>query len=147
MALSLTAATSAASQIAGLDPGMRKTKQYFVRIMEKKTYTGRSNINLYNMDNMEFMKGVEDNYYELAICDPEYGIGADVKNSKKELKTNKSAALSKSYGDKKWDSNVATIEYFKELFPLVNNPPPQKKNIDIFQFYCSRNKSLIFICT
>ena len=34
-------------------------------------------INLYHTDCMNFMAGVPDNYYELAIVDPPYGIGED----------------------------------------------------------------------
>ncbi len=34
-----------------------------------------SNIELLNMDCMEYMKGLEDNAFELAIVDPPYGIG------------------------------------------------------------------------
>jgi site-specific DNA-methyltransferase (adenine-specific) len=32
-------------------------------------------INLYNVDCMEFMRGLPDNAYDLAIVDPPYGIG------------------------------------------------------------------------
>ena len=35
------------------------------------------NLNLYNIDCMEFLKGVPDRYYDLAIVDPPYGIGQD----------------------------------------------------------------------
>lgn len=68
-----------------------------------------------NEDNMELMKRYPDNYFDLAIVDPPYGINADKKNSKKELKTKKSATLSKDYGNQEWDSDVPTIEYFNEL--------------------------------
>ena len=34
------------------------------------------NIKMYNMDCMEFMKDIPDKFYELAIVDPPYGIGA-----------------------------------------------------------------------
>jgi DNA modification methylase len=44
----------------------------------KKEYKGRANINLYNCDNMEFMKDLPDNYYDLAIVDPPYGININV---------------------------------------------------------------------
>ena len=37
----------------------------------------RASINLHNIDCMEFMKDKPDNYYELAIVDPPYGIGED----------------------------------------------------------------------
>ena len=35
-----------------------------------------SEINFYNVDCVEFMKTKPDNYYDLAIVDPPYGIGA-----------------------------------------------------------------------
>jgi len=38
-----------------------------------------SEINFYNIDNIEFMKTKPDNYYDLAIVDPPYGIDADKK--------------------------------------------------------------------
>lgn len=34
----------------------------------------RDNSTVYNMDNMEFMRGVEDKYYDLAVVDPPYGL-------------------------------------------------------------------------
>ncbi len=34
-------------------------------------------IELHNMDCMEYMKGLDDNAFELAIVDPPYGIGYD----------------------------------------------------------------------
>ena len=33
-------------------------------------------ITLYNCDCMEYMKDIPDNYFDLAICDPPYGINA-----------------------------------------------------------------------
>lgn len=45
--------------------------------MTIKEYTGRANIRLIHGDCMEFMKDLEPNAYELAICDPPYGIGED----------------------------------------------------------------------
>ncbi len=73
------------------------------------------NIKLYNADCMEVMKTFKDKQFSLAIVDPPYGINADKKNSKKELKTKKSATLSKDYGSQEWDSDVPSIEYFNEL--------------------------------
>lgn len=35
---------------------------------------------LYNCDCMELLKETPDNYYDLAICDPPYGIGFDKEN-------------------------------------------------------------------
>ena len=73
------------------------------------------NIKLYNADNMEVMKTFKDKQFSLAIVDPPYGIGADKKNSKRELKSKKSAAISSDFGGQIWDSAIPTEEYFAEL--------------------------------
>ena len=52
-------------------------------------------ISIYNCDCMELLRQTPDNYFDLAIVDPPYGIKADKKNSKKELKIKKSTTLSK----------------------------------------------------
>jgi site-specific DNA-methyltransferase (adenine-specific) len=70
---------------------------------------------------MEAMKEIPDNYFELAIVDPPYGIGADKKNSQKKLQSKKSAALSKNYGNQTWDSNIPKKEYFDELKRVSKN--------------------------
>ena len=65
---------------------------------------------IYNMDCLEAMKDIPDNYFELAIVDPPYGI--DI---------NSSGRLG-HYGGKgkKWDNAIPTIEYFKELERISN---------------------------
>ncbi len=80
-----------------------------------KDYFEKGNLKLHRMDCMELMKGKPDNYYDLCICDPPYGINADSKNSVRESKCKESATLSKDYGDQIWDNNVPTLEYFLEL--------------------------------
>jgi len=75
----------------------------------------RGGINFFNCDNIEFMKTKPEKYYDLAIVDPPYGIDADKKNSIRDLKTKKSATLSKDYGNQSWDSCIPTEEYFAEL--------------------------------
>jgi len=72
-------------------------------------------VKCYNVDCMAFMKEVPDNYYELAIVDPPYGINADKKNSDNTKKSSKSATESKYYGNQNWDNNVPTEKYFIEL--------------------------------
>jgi len=72
-------------------------------------------INFYNIDNIEFMKTKPDNYYDLAIVDPPYGIDADVKNNTDKKQSKKSASKSKKYGSQIWDSCIPTDEYFSEL--------------------------------
>ena len=68
-----------------------------------------------NEDNMLMMARYPDNYFELSIVDPPYGINADRKNSIKDLKTKKSAKLSKDYGNQNWDNSIPNDKYFQEL--------------------------------
>ena len=72
-------------------------------------------ITITNEDNMLLMARYPDNYFDLAIVDPPYGIDADVKNSTDKMQTKKSAAKSKKYGSQLWDSDIPTDEYFDEL--------------------------------
>jgi site-specific DNA-methyltransferase (adenine-specific) len=72
-------------------------------------------ITITNEDNMELMKRYPDNYFDLAIVDPPYGIDADVKNSQNKVQSKKSATKSKKYGSQLWDSEIPTDEYFDEL--------------------------------
>jgi len=59
-----------------------------------------------NEDNMELMARYEDNYFDLAIVDPPYGIN---------IKT-------RVFDDgKKWDTEIPSQEYFKELFRVSKN--------------------------
>ena len=70
--------------------------------------------NLYDMkitneDNMELMARYEDNYFDLAIVDPPYGIGIS------------SNPVRQKHNKKKWDNNIPQKEYFKELFRVSKN--------------------------
>jgi site-specific DNA-methyltransferase (adenine-specific) len=78
-------------------------------------------INITNECNMELMARYPDNYFDLAIVDPPYGINADVKNNSNKKQSKKSASKSKKYGSQLWDSNVPTKEYFKQLFRVSKN--------------------------
>lgn len=68
-------------------------------------------IELLNMDCMEYMRGCEDNEFDLAIVDPPYGIG----------NPNHEANTSKLYTGKNWNNKIPTAKYFKELFRVSNN--------------------------
>lgn len=68
---------------------------------------------IYNIDCMEGMKQIPDKYFELAICDPPYGIGIDGQKlyiSKTNPKHNR-----KRHTQKSWDSSIPGAEYFREL--------------------------------
>ncbi len=67
---------------------------------------------VYNEDCIEVMKRYEDNYFDLAVVDPPYGISyARGKNGYGNTIKN----LPTKY-DVKWDDATPTDEYFKELF-------------------------------
>jgi len=75
---------------------------------------------VYLCDNLEFMKGISDNYYELAIVDPPYNI--NVANDERFGKKFKNSACKRTdYIKKDWDNECPTIEYFKELFRISKN--------------------------
>ena len=66
-------------------------------------------IELLNIDCMEYMKGLDDNAFELAIVDPPYGIGESGGNeSRNRVATN-------NYKQKKWDVAAPDKSYFLEL--------------------------------
>ena len=72
-------------------------------------------------DCMEFMKGIPDKYYELAIVDPPYGIGI-VEQFKKTIKSNTSMFnLSNGIIGSEWDGSIPDESYFIELFRVSKN--------------------------
>lgn len=75
-----------------------------------------------NCDNMALMSRYPDNYFDLAIVYPPYGIGEDGgklrhgdKSEKKGFKKNI------KYKKKNWDLTPPTKEYFDELFRVSKN--------------------------
>jgi len=66
-------------------------------------------ITITNEDNMELMKRYPDDYFDLAIVDPPYGIGI----SKNPIR--------QQHKKKEWDNAIPTSEYFKELFRVSKN--------------------------
>lgn len=69
-------------------------------------------LNITNEDNMKLMARYPDNYFDLAIVDPPYGINRNGMNMGNSV-FNKD--------DKKWDKNRPTKKYFKELFRVSKN--------------------------
>ena len=69
-------------------------------------------INAYNMDCMGFMRDKPDNYYDLAIVDPPYGIGDTfIGFSSGCVK----GSLGRKHKRIKWDESIPNKEYFTEL--------------------------------
>jgi len=73
-------------------------------------------ITITNEDNMELMARYPDNYFDLAIVDPPYGIGYDGAN-----KTSGSHGGRKAHVFKGWDKSTPKKEYFNELFRVSKN--------------------------
>ena len=69
-----------------------------------------------NEDNMELMARYEDNYFDLAIVDPPYGIG----NKLVDGGGTRNAKFDKNRGSVSWDI-VPKKKYFKELFRVSKN--------------------------
>jgi site-specific DNA-methyltransferase (adenine-specific) len=76
---------------------------------------------VYLIDNMEFMKDIPDNYYELAIVDPPYGIGGDALHSNRALKgCGKLKNRAINMFQTKWDI-APSDNYFTELKRISKN--------------------------
>ena len=81
----------------------------------------RGDICFYNCDCIEFMKTKPDNYYDLAIVDPPYGIG-ESKKKRENTKSDKwNNPKKKVHNIKDWDSKPPDEEYFNELFRISKN--------------------------
>jgi site-specific DNA-methyltransferase (adenine-specific) len=65
-----------------------------------------------NEDNMELMARYPDNYFDLAIVDPPYGLGMGA-SLNVNSKTN--------FIDKSWDKEIPKDEYFEQLFRVSKN--------------------------
>ena len=78
-------------------------------------------ITITNEDNMELMARYPDNYFDLAIVDPPYGI--DVANMNMGIGNTAKASKAKNrkWVAKDWDNAIPTKEYFKELFRVSKN--------------------------
>jgi site-specific DNA-methyltransferase (adenine-specific) len=74
-----------------------------------------------NMDCMEYMSQFPDNYFELAIVDPPYGL--DLCNMNMGIGKSKKASKiqNRKWKPKEWDKNTPTKEYFNELFRVSKN--------------------------
>jgi len=71
-------------------------------------------MNITNEDNMKLMARYEDDYFDLAIVDPPYGLGD--KTTKGGCDKNSQAR----FNEHKWDDAIPNNEYFDELFRVSN---------------------------
>jgi len=76
---------------------------------------------VFNEDCVQGLKRFTDNYFDLAIVDPPYGI--DVANDDRfgRQASKKAATKTKNYTKKDWDTGVPTKAYWDELFRVSKN--------------------------
>ena len=79
------------------------------------------NIEITNEDNMLLMARYPDNYFDLAIVDPPYGIDLANMNMGIGNTPKASKAKNRKWKAKDWDSATPTKEYFDELFRVSKN--------------------------
>lgn len=97
-------------------------------------------IELLNIDCMEYMAGLEDDAFDLAIVDPPYGTGRDVlRNARTRSK------LAKAGAHKLFDNtNPPPPEYFKELMRISKNQVIWGANHFCDRFNASGSKWLVW---
>lgn len=76
-------------------------------------------IEVTNEDNIQLMSRYPDNYFELSIIDPPYGLGERTTNGgcKKNSQVQFKNDMRRTY----WDNETPTKEYFKELKRVSKN--------------------------
>ena len=73
---------------------------------------------IHHMDCLEFMKQVPDDYFDLVLTDPPYGISASKASWNTDKKINRfkgQKAKASTYEKKEWDNNIPIKEIFDEM--------------------------------
>lgn len=94
-----------------------------------------SKIHITNECNIELMKRYEDNFFDLAIVDPPYGI-----NASKGVGLHSRKKFQKA--EKEWDNETPKQEYWDELFRVSKNQIVCGANYFLEYLYSSKS----FIC-
>ena len=79
----------------------------------------KDGISLIHGDSLQALKSYGDNYFDVAIVDPPYGIGID--GQKQSINLNNPKANRKAHDFKGWDNEIPTAEYFAELERVSKN--------------------------
>jgi site-specific DNA-methyltransferase (adenine-specific) len=77
-------------------------------------------ITITNEDNMLLMSRYPDNYFDLAIVDPPYGLDF-TKYNRVSTSSNGDKYISNDYHKGDWDKTIPSIEYFNELKRVSKN--------------------------
>lgn len=68
-----------------------------------------------NEDCMDMMSRYDNNFFDLAVVDPPYGIGMS------GYKTSPKKGNGSNWAKKKWDNNIPSKKYFDQLFRISKN--------------------------
>ena len=79
------------------------------------------NSEVYLEDCVKALKRYADNYFDLAIVDPPYGLGMGTVSIPSEKNTNSQQKFYKDLKSKRWDDNTPNKEYFDELKRVSKN--------------------------
>ena len=78
--------------------------------------------NVFNVDCLEYMRGLPDKFFDLAVVDPPYGIKhSTIAGKQSGSKYGKAAAAKRVYDTKDWDNEPPPFEYFIELNRVSKN--------------------------
>jgi len=76
---------------------------------------------VYLIDCLLGMKEYPDNYFDLAVVDPPYGLGMGTVSIPSKKNTNSQQKFYKDLKSKRWDDNTPNKEYFDELKRVSKN--------------------------
>jgi site-specific DNA-methyltransferase (adenine-specific) len=76
---------------------------------------------IHNMDCLEFMKQVPDDYFDLVLTDPPYGIDLANMNMGIGNTPKASKAYNRKWDNKDWDKNPPSKEIFDEIMRISKN--------------------------
>lgn len=80
-----------------------------------------NNFSFYNSDNIDIMKCYPDNYFDLCIVDPPYGLDLANMNMGAGKSKKSSKIQNRKWKPKDWDKNTPTKTYFNELVRISKN--------------------------
>lgn len=79
----------------------------------------------FNADCMTAMREFPDGYFDIAVCDPPYGLNAELVKDRgtyaKQRNGSKIFVSSETYDVQDWDKEPPSPEYFRELFRISRN--------------------------
>lgn len=79
-------------------------------------------IEVHNIDCMDYMRGLDDNSFDLAIVDPPYGLSGAKMLGRDSSRSSGRGRANKSYhAPKTWDNARPEKAYFDELFRVSKN--------------------------